>query len=137
MARQNQLEAFDLLREQVEVVAPVDVACDLLSEIGSITEGVVPVDNTGDAVRAPLRNGDDGRPFVIGNVAQSKWNAVPFKDMPHCDAKGRPRKLDQDEHGVYMTEARGKVKTGRDRWPGRPLARGTRALGRASFEARS
>ncbi len=47
---------------------------------------------------------------MIGDVAQAKWDAMLFQDMPHRDAERRPGKLDQGEHGVYMTEARGKFK---------------------------
>jgi len=41
---------------------------------------------------------------MIGDVAQPKRDAVPFKDVPHRDAKRRPGKLNEREHGVYMTE---------------------------------
>ena len=42
---------------------------------------------------------------MIGDVAQPKWDAVPFKDVPHGDAKRRPGKLNERKHGTYMTEA--------------------------------
>jgi hypothetical protein len=41
---------------------------------------------------------------MIEDVAQPKRDAAPFKDVPHGDAERRPRKLDEREHGVYMTE---------------------------------
>ena len=40
-----------------------------------------------------------------GNVLKTKRDAVPFKDMSHSNAERRPGKLDEREHGVYMTEA--------------------------------
>lgn len=40
-----------------------------------------------------------------GDVAQPKRDGIPFKDMPHGDAERRPGKLNEREHGVYMTEA--------------------------------
>jgi hypothetical protein len=39
------------------------------------------------------------------NIAQTKRDAISFKDVPHGDAEWRPRILDEREHGVYMTEA--------------------------------
>ena len=42
-----------------------------------------------------------------GDVAKTKRDAVPFKDMPHGDAERRPGKLNEREHGAYMPEAEG------------------------------
>ena len=40
-----------------------------------------------------------------GDVAKTKRDAVPLKDMPHGDAERRPGKLNEREHGAYMPEA--------------------------------
>ena len=40
-----------------------------------------------------------------GDVAQPKRDAVLSEDMPHGDTERRPGKLNEREHGVYMTEA--------------------------------
>jgi hypothetical protein len=42
---------------------------------------------------------------VKGDVAKAKRNAIPFKNMPRSDAERRPGKLNEREHGAYMTEA--------------------------------
>jgi hypothetical protein len=46
------------------------------------------------------------------NIAQTKRDAVSFKDMPCRDAERRPRKLNEREHGVYMPEAEGNFNIG-------------------------
>jgi hypothetical protein len=43
---------------------------------------------------------------MAGDVVEAKWNAMAREKMPDRDAEGGPRKLDEGEHGVYMTEAR-------------------------------
>ena len=43
-----------------------------------------------------------------GDIFQTKRDVVLLKDMPHGDAERRPRKLDEREHGSYMTEAKRK-----------------------------
>lgn len=40
-----------------------------------------------------------------GDVAKPKQDAVLLKDMSHRSAKRRPGKLNEREHGIYMTEA--------------------------------
>ena len=42
---------------------------------------------------------------MIRDIAQPKRDGIPFKDMPHGDAKRRPWKLNEREHCFYMTEA--------------------------------
>ena len=42
---------------------------------------------------------------MIGDVAQPKRDAISSEDMSHGDAERRPGKLDECEHGVYITEA--------------------------------
>lgn len=106
---------------------PVDVARDFLPEIRDIADRLLPIDHARNCIPTSVRGSDNGSPLVIGDVAQAKPDAVLFKHMPHRDAERRPGKLDQGEHGVYMPEERGKFKTGRDRRPDRPPARGTRA----------
>ena len=49
---------------------------------------------------------------MIGDVAQPKRDGIPFKDMPHGDAERRPGKLNEREHGSYMTEAEGNFNIG-------------------------
>ena len=105
IARENELNALELFREQVEPIAPIDIPRDLLSKVRDIAEGLFAIDHTGHRVATSVRGFNNGGPFMIGDVAQPKWDAAPFKDMPHGDAERRPGKLDEREHGVYMTEA--------------------------------
>ena len=49
---------------------------------------------------------------MIRDIAQPKRDGIPFKDMPHGDAKRRPWKLNEREHGVYMPEAEGNFNIG-------------------------
>ena len=42
---------------------------------------------------------------MIRDIAQPKRDGIPFKDMSHGNAERRPGKLNEREHGVYMTEA--------------------------------
>jgi hypothetical protein len=63
-------------------------------------------------VAVPVRGSDNGGSLVKGDVAQTKRDAVPFKDMPHGNAERRPRKLNERKHGVYMTEAEGNFNIG-------------------------
>lgn len=51
-----------------------------------------------------LRRCDDWRPIMVGDVVESKWNAMAGQDVPDCDAEGGPRKLDEGEYGGYMNE---------------------------------
>ncbi len=105
IARQDQLNALKLFWKQIEAVAPVNVACDFLPKIRDIADRVLPIDQTGHRMTMPVCRPDNRGPFVVGEIAKPKRDAVPFKDMSHGDAEWRPRKLDEREHGVYMTEA--------------------------------
>ena len=104
IAREDELNALDLFREQVEAVAPIDMPGDLLSKVSDIADGLLPVDHAGHRVATSVRGFNNGASLVIGDVAQPKRDAVPSEDMPHGDAERRPGKLNEREHGVYMTE---------------------------------
>jgi hypothetical protein len=41
---------------------------------------------------------------MIGGIVESKWNAMARQDVPDRDAEGRPGKLEEGEHGGYMTQ---------------------------------
>ena len=43
---------------------------------------------------------------MVGDVLDPKRNTMPGQDMPDRYAEGGPRKLDEGEHGGYMTEAK-------------------------------
>ena len=43
---------------------------------------------------------------MVGDVVESERNMLARQDVPDGDAEGGPRKLDEGEHGVYMTEAK-------------------------------
>ena len=105
IAREDELNALELFREQIQFVAPIHVSRDLLSKVRDIADGLFPIDHTRHRVASSIRGFDNGDPLVKGDVFQTKRDAVPFKDMPHGDAERRPGKLDEREHGVYMTEA--------------------------------
>ena len=78
---------------------------DLLTEISDIADSLLPIDHTGHCVATPVGGFNNGCPFVKGDVAKAKRNAVLFKDTPHGNAERRPLKLNEREHGVYMPEA--------------------------------
>ena len=104
IAREDELNTLDLFREQVERIAPIDIPRDLLSEVRDITDGLFAIDHTGHRVATSVRGFNNGGPLMIRDIAQPKRDAVPFKDMPQGNAERRPGKLDEREHGVYMTE---------------------------------
>ena len=105
IAREKELNALELFWKQVKFVALINVPCDLLSEVRDIADGLFAIDHTGHCVATSVGGFNNGGPLVIGNVAKPKRDVVPFKDVPHGDAEWRPGKLDEREHGVYMTEA--------------------------------
>jgi hypothetical protein len=43
---------------------------------------------------------------MVGDVLEAKRNMMARQDVPDDDAEWGPRKLDEGEHGVYMTEAK-------------------------------
>jgi len=93
VARQDELQTFELFRKQVEHEAPIDVPRDLLSEIRGIAEGMVPIDEAGHAVPTPIRGGNNRSAIVEGNVAQTKRNPVPFEHALHGEGEWGPGKL--------------------------------------------
>ncbi len=105
VAREDELNTLDLFRKQVERIASIDMPGDLLPKVSDIADGLLPIDHTGHRIATPIRGFNNGGPFMIGDVAQPKRDAIPSEDMSHREAKRRPGKLDEREHGVYMTEA--------------------------------
>lgn len=79
---------------------------DLLSEICDVADPALSIDQAGHRVTLALCRCDDRGPIMLGDVVKSKRNAMARQDVPDCDAEGGPKKLDEGEHGVYMTEAR-------------------------------
>ena len=64
---------------------------------------------------------------MVGNVVESKRNMMVSQDALDRDAEGGPGKLDEGEHGVYMTDAKRNSKVTRKQRCLRrlPLCRGT------------
>ncbi len=64
---------------------------------------------------------------MIGDVLESKRNTMARQDVPDGDAEGGPGKLDEGEHGVYMTDAKRNSKVTRKQRCLRrlPFCRGT------------
>ena len=112
IAREDELNTLDLFRKQVKRITPIDIPRDLLTKISDIADGLLPIDHTGHCVATPVRGFNNGVSLMIADVAQPKRDAVPFEDMPHRDAKRRPGKLNEREHGVYMTEVEGNFNIG-------------------------
>ena len=113
VAREDELNALDLFRKQIELIAPIDIPGDLLTKVRDIADSLFRIDHTGHRVATSVRGSDNGGPLVKGDVAKAKRNAVLFKDVPHGDTERRPGKLDEREHGVYMPEAERKFNTRR------------------------
>ena len=105
IAREDELNTLDLFREQIERIAPIDIPGDLLTKISDIADSLFRIDHTGHRVATSVRGSDNGGPLVKGDVAKPNRDVVLFEDVPHRDAERRPGKLDEREHGVYMTEA--------------------------------
>ena len=105
VSRENELNALDIFRKQIELIAPIDIPGDLLTKVRDIADGLLSIDHAGHRVATSVRGSDNGGPLVKGDVAQPKRDVAPFKDMPHRNAEWRPGKLNEREHGVYMTEA--------------------------------
>lgn len=101
------MNAFELFWEQVEAVTSIDMPRNLLTKISDIADGLFPVEHTRRRVATSVGGFNNGGPLMIRDIAQPKRDAVPFKDMPRCDAKRRPGKLNEREHGVYMPEVEG------------------------------
>lgn len=87
IAREDELNTLDLFRKQVERIAPIDIPRNLLSKVRDIADGLFPIDHAGHRVATSVRGSDNGGSLVIGDVAQPKRDGIPFKDMPHRDAK--------------------------------------------------
>jgi hypothetical protein len=47
IAREDELNAFDLFRKQVKRITPIDIPRDLLTEISHIADGLLPIDHKG------------------------------------------------------------------------------------------
>lgn len=87
VAREDELNALDLFRKQVERIAPIDIPRNLLTKISDIADGLFLIDHTGYRVATSVSGFNNGNSLMIGDVAQPKRDIVPFKDMPHRDAK--------------------------------------------------
>ena len=87
IAREDELNTLDLFRKQVERIAPIDIPRNLLTKISDIADGLFAIDHTGHRVATSVGGFNNGSPLMIGDVAQSKRDGIPFKDMPHGDAK--------------------------------------------------
>lgn len=69
VARENELNAFELFRKQVEPVAPIDMSRDLLTKIGDIADGLLSIDHTGHRVATSAGGFNNGNPLMIGSVS--------------------------------------------------------------------
>ena len=48
---------------------------------------------------------DDRGSIMVGDIMKPKRNTMACQDVSERDAEGGPGKLDEGEHGAYMTEA--------------------------------
>ena len=87
IAREDELNTLDLFRKQVERIAPIDIPPNFLPKVSHIADGLFPVDHAGHRVATSVRGFNNGASLVIGGIAQPKRDGIPFKDMPHGDAK--------------------------------------------------
>ena len=87
IAREDELNALDLFRKQVERIAPIDIPRNLLTKISDIADGLFAIDHTGHRVAMSVGGSNNGGPLMIRDIAQPKRDAVPFKYMPHGDAE--------------------------------------------------
>lgn len=81
---------------------------NFLSEISLVTDGVPPVDQAGHRVTLSLHRFDDRNPIMVGDIVKPKRNTMACQDVPDRDAEGRPRKLNEGEHGVLYERSEAK-----------------------------
>lgn len=72
IARQNQLDAFERVREKAKLEASINVARNFLPKICPVTDRLFPIDDTGQRMAAPMCGLDNGSPLVIGDVAKAE-----------------------------------------------------------------
>ena len=87
VAREYELNTLELFWKQVKRITSIDIPRNLLTEISYITDSLLSIDHTGHRVATSIRGLNNRVSLVIGDVAQPKPDAVPFKDMSHCDAE--------------------------------------------------
>lgn len=73
---------------------------DLLTEIRDVADPALSVDQAGHRVAPTLRRCDDLLPIMVGDIVEAKRNAMAGQNVSDRDAEGRPRKLDEGEHGT-------------------------------------
>lgn len=78
----------------------------LLPKIRDVTDPSLPVEQAGHRVTLAFRRFDDRSSVMVGDIMESKWNAMARQDVPDRDAEWGPGKLDEGEHRAYMTEAK-------------------------------
>ena len=59
-----------------------------------------------------LRRDDDWISIMVGDIVESKRNAMAGQDVLDGDAEGGPRKLDEGKHAGYMNEGIRNFKVG-------------------------
>ena len=106
IAGENQLEPIEFFGKEVEPITFIDVPRHLLTEIRDVADSALPIDQAGHCVTLALRRFDDRSPIMVGDVVESKPNAMVRQDVPDRDAEWGPGKLDEGEHGTYMTDAK-------------------------------
>ncbi len=79
---------------------------DLLAKIRDVANPARPVDQAGHPVSPALRRVNDRSSIMVGDAMESKRNAMARQDMSDGDAARGPEKLNQCEHGAYMSEAK-------------------------------
>lgn len=72
----------------------------LLPRIHDVVDSALPIDEAGPRVASALRRCDNRRPIMVGDVMESKRNAMARQNVPDGDTEGGPRKLDEGEHGT-------------------------------------
>ena len=79
---------------------PIHVTRDLLSKICDVADPSFPIEQTGYRMPLALRRFDDWISIMVVDVLEAKRNAMAGQDVLDGDAEGRPRKLDEGEHGT-------------------------------------
>ncbi len=106
IAGENQLEPIEVFGKEAKPITPIYKMRHLLSEIRDVANPALPIDQAGHRMALALRRVDDRRPIMVGDVVKTKRNTMACQDVFDGDAEGGPRKLDESEHGAYMTEAK-------------------------------
>ena len=85
------MQPIGVFGKEFEPIASIHVTLNFLSKICDVTDPAFSVDEAGHCVARALRCFGDGCPIMIGDVVDSKWNAMAHQDGGDVDRGVRHR----------------------------------------------